>query len=66
MTGARSISTSTGDKVANASDNAASLKLWDTLGFQRVGLIPQAGRLRTADGSGEEYVDAVVVHKSFV
>lgn len=47
-------------------DNVASLKIWDSLGFQRVGLIPNAGRLRTQDGLGEEYVDAVVVHKSFV
>jgi L-amino acid N-acyltransferase YncA len=50
----------------DGTDNAASLKLWDTLGFQRVGLIPGAGRLRTADGKGEEYVDAIVVHKNFV
>jgi L-amino acid N-acyltransferase YncA len=47
-------------------DNHASLKLWDALGFKRVGLIPGAGRLRTKDGKGEEYVDAVVIHKSFV
>ncbi|GFZ43817.1 hypothetical protein JCM24511_01537 [Saitozyma sp. JCM 24511] len=47
-------------------NNVASLKIWDSLGFQRVGLIPNAGRLRTQDGLGEEYVDAVVVHKSFV
>lgn len=52
--------------VLTEADNLASLRIWDQLGFQRVGEIPKAGRLRTADGSGEEYVDAVVIHKSFV
>lgn len=47
-------------------DNGASLRLWDKLGFQRVGLIPKAGRLRTGPGGTEELVDAVVVYKSFV
>lgn len=60
-------------------DNAASLKIWDTLGFQRVGLIPGAGkRTRTigavssgggqGDAHREEvyYVDAHVIFKSFV
>jgi ribosomal protein S18 acetylase RimI-like enzyme len=60
-------------------DNAASLKIWDTLGFQRVGLIPGAGkRTRTigavpsgggqGDVQREEvyYVDAYVIFKSFV
>lgn len=47
-------------------DNVASLRLWDKLGFQRVGLIPKAGRLRTGPNGAEEYVDAVVVYKSFV
>ena len=46
-------------------NNVASLAIWDKLGFQRVGLIPRAGRLRTADGTGEEYVDAVVYWRSF-
>ncbi|WOO81161.1 L-azetidine-2-carboxylic acid acetyltransferase [Vanrija pseudolonga] len=47
------------------SNNVASLKLWDKLGFSRVGLIPKAGRLRTGPNGAEEYVDAVVVYKSF-
>jgi len=47
-------------------DNTASLKLWDTLGFSRVGVIPQAGRLRSGPNGEEEYVDAVIIHKSFV
>jgi len=40
--------------------------LWDDLGFTRAGLIPRAGRLRTADGKGEEYVDAYIIYKSFI
>ena len=47
-------------------DNVASLKLWDQLGFTRVGVIPGAGRLRSGPGGEEEYVDAVIIHKSFV
>jgi hypothetical protein len=35
------------------------------LGFVRAGLIPKAGLLRTEDGMGEEYVDAVVFWKEF-
>jgi hypothetical protein len=30
-----------------------------------VGLVPRAGRLRRADGLGEEYVDAWVFYKDF-
>jgi hypothetical protein len=58
--------TTIGGLIADTIDNYASLKLWDNLGFKRVGLIPGAGRLRTKDGKGEEYVDAVIIHKSFV
>jgi ribosomal protein S18 acetylase RimI-like enzyme len=60
-------------------DNPASLRIWDRLGFQRVGLIPGAGkRTRTVDaadaGKGQVdvkreevyYVDAHVIFKSFV
>jgi RimJ/RimL family protein N-acetyltransferase len=47
-------------------NNVASLRLWDKLGFQRVGLIPKAGLLKTGPNGAEEYVDAVVVYKSFV
>ncbi|KAG7535963.1 hypothetical protein FFLO_03561 [Filobasidium floriforme] len=46
--------------------NKASLAIWDKLGFNRVGLIPAAGRLITGENGEEEYVDAVVIHKSFV
>ncbi|QRV98146.1 GNAT family acetyltransferase [Ceratobasidium sp. AG-Ba] len=44
-------------------NNAGSLAIWDRLGFTRAGLIPKAGRLKTAEG--EAYFDAVVVYKSF-
>ena len=47
-------------------NNLASVAIWERLGFKRVGLIPAAGRLRKADGSGEEYVDAAVYWRSFV
>ncbi|OAV94911.1 hypothetical protein PTTG_04669 [Puccinia triticina 1-1 BBBD Race 1] len=54
-------------------NNLASVAIWDSLGFQRVGLIPQAGRLKTIssnpDGQsdeGEEYVDAIVYWKELI
>ncbi|WVW84020.1 hypothetical protein I302_106048 [Kwoniella bestiolae CBS 10118] len=47
-------------------NNAASIAIWDQLGFQRVGEIPNAGRLRTGPNGSEEYVDAIIVYKSFV
>jgi len=46
--------------------NTGSLRIWDSLGFTRVGLIPRAGRLRRADGSGDEWIDAVIYYRSFV
>ncbi|VDC00296.1 unnamed protein product [Peniophora sp. CBMAI 1063] len=46
--------------------NVGSLRIWDSLGFQRAGLIPRAGRLRKPDGSGEVWTDAVVFYKSFI
>ncbi|KAF1948448.1 hypothetical protein CC80DRAFT_556331 [Byssothecium circinans] len=48
-------------------NNEASVKLWERLGFQHVGRIPEAGRLRKKDGDGgeEEYVDAWVVYGDF-
>lgn len=46
-------------------NNIASVKLWERLGFSKAGRIPRAGRLRTKDGLGEEYVDAWVFYKSF-
>ena len=33
--------------------------------FTKAGRIPRAGRLNKADGSGEEYVDALVFYKKF-
>ncbi|MCJ1444097.1 MAG: hypothetical protein MMC23_004597 [Stictis urceolatum] len=45
--------------------NEASVRIWERLGFQNVGRIPEAGRLKTADGEGEEYVDAWVVYGDF-
>jgi len=47
-------------------NNVASVKLWESLGFTKAGRIPRAGRLRTKDGEGEEYVDAWVFYKSFL
>lgn len=52
-------------RLANYPDNVASLRLWDKLGFTRAGVIPNAGRLKTGPNGEEEYVDAVVVYKSF-
>ncbi|KJA27790.1 hypothetical protein HYPSUDRAFT_34937 [Hypholoma sublateritium FD-334 SS-4] len=47
-------------------NNGASVRLWEKLGFTKAGRIPRAGRLRTGDGQGEEYVDAWVIYRSFV
>ncbi|KDE09755.1 hypothetical protein MVLG_00155 [Microbotryum lychnidis-dioicae p1A1 Lamole] len=47
-------------------NNIASVKIWDSLGFQRAGLIPNAGLLKKAEGEGEEYVDAIVFHYNFM
>ncbi|KAF8504780.1 hypothetical protein F5888DRAFT_1853328 [Russula emetica] len=47
-------------------NNIGSLRIWDSLGFTRAGLIPRAGRLRRADGNGEEWVDSVIYYRSFV
>ena len=44
----------------------ASPRIWDSLGFTRAGLIPRAGRLRRADGNGEEWVDSIIYYRSFV
>ena len=41
-------------------------RLWERLGFTKAGCIPRAGRLKRADGNGEEYVDAWVFYKSFI
>ncbi|RDX49289.1 hypothetical protein OH76DRAFT_1403862 [Lentinus brumalis] len=46
-------------------NNLASVKLWEALHFTKAGRIPRAGRLKKADGSGEEFVDAWVFYKKF-
>ncbi|KAI8454545.1 hypothetical protein BY996DRAFT_7088007 [Phakopsora pachyrhizi] len=49
-------------------NNHSSVAIWDSLGFNRVGLIPRAGRLKCStekSPEGEEYVDAIVYHRSF-
>ncbi|KAI5479215.1 GCN5-related N-acetyltransferase (GNAT) [Pseudohyphozyma bogoriensis] len=46
--------------------NVASLKIWDALGFNRVGLVPEAGLLKSkVPGEEDVYTDAVVYHKTF-
>jgi len=48
-------------------NNIASIKLWESLGFAKAGLIPNAGRLKKeASEPGEEYVDAIIYYKSFM
>ncbi|CAM6108693.1 unnamed protein product [Calypogeia fissa] len=42
-------------------NNAASVKLWRSLGFREIGLIPKAGRLR----SSPELVDAIMFYYDF-
>jgi len=47
-------------------NNTASIRIWESLNFTKAGRIPRAGRLKKADGSGEEeYVDAWVFYKRF-
>jgi len=47
-------------------NNAASVRLWEALGFTKAGLIPRAGRLKKVDGSeGEQFVDAYVFYRRF-
>lgn len=46
-------------------NNVASIRIWERLGFTKIGLLPAAGLLRTADGAGEEYVDAWIIHRDF-
>lgn len=46
--------------------NIASTRIWDSLGFDRVGLVPNAGRLKSRDeGGADEWCDAIVYHKTF-
>lgn len=42
-----------------------TIRLWESLSFTKAGRIPRAGRLRKADGQGEEFVDAWVFYKRF-
>ncbi|KAI1783555.1 hypothetical protein LXA43DRAFT_322569 [Ganoderma leucocontextum] len=46
-------------------NNIASVKLWEALNFEKAGRIPRAGRLKKADGTGEEFVDAWVFYRRF-
>lgn len=46
-------------------NNEASVRIWEQLGFQLIGTIPGAGRMKTADGTKEQYVDAQVVYGDF-
>lgn len=48
-------------------NNQASLRIWDRLGFSRIGVVPEAGLLRRSEeeGGGEVYVDAYAVYKKF-
>ncbi|EIM19763.1 hypothetical protein E3Q22_03116 [Wallemia mellicola] len=44
--------------------NIASSRIWDGLGFTRIGIVPKAGRL--IDDKGTEYYDdAIIYYKSF-
>ncbi|KAK4700249.1 Ca2+:H+ antiporter, partial [Phenoliferia sp. Uapishka_3] len=46
--------------------NTASLRIWDSLGFNRVGLVPDAGLLKSAkEGEPDVFTDAIVYHKTF-
>lgn len=46
-------------------NNLASVRIWESLGFTKAGRIPRAGRLRKANGKGEEFVDAWVFYRRF-
>ena len=60
------MSTPVAHKFSEGSDRVPGmLRLWEGLDFTKAGRIPRAGRLRKADGSGEEYVDAWVFYKKF-
>ncbi|KAI8912770.1 acyl-CoA N-acyltransferase [Gorgonomyces haynaldii] len=41
--------------------NGPSVRLWDSLGFKRIGVLPKAGRLK----SHAELVDAIMFHYDF-
>lgn len=45
--------------------NQASARIWERLGFQIVGTVPKAGRLKTKADGDEEYIDALVVYGDF-
>lgn len=53
-------------------DNPGSLKIWDSLGFQRIGVVPGAGKrvkkVQKGDQIEEEvyYVDANIIYRSFL
>ena len=45
--------------------NVASTRIWDALGFERVGRIPHAGLLVVDAAGKEEYTDAWLIHGDF-
>lgn len=46
-------------------NNVASVRLWDSLGFKRIGVVPKAGRLKKNGSNEEEYVNAIMFYKDF-
>lgn len=45
--------------------NVASTRIWDALGFAKVGRIPHAGLLVVDAHGKEEYTDAWLIHGDF-
>lgn len=45
--------------------NEASVKIWERLGFEKVGKIPDAGRLITRADGKEDYVGAWIIYGDF-
>lgn len=43
--------------------NVASCRIWDALGFERIGRVPRCGNLR---GCGGRYVDAIIYGRDLV
>ncbi|TDL23015.1 hypothetical protein BD410DRAFT_897860 [Rickenella mellea] len=46
-------------------NNLPSIRLWESLKFQKIGLIPRAGRVARPDGRGVDFVDAITYYKDF-
>lgn len=45
--------------------NPGSYKIWDKLGYTRVGVVKDAGRLKLGDNGEEIYTDAIIYQKMF-